>query len=95
MWTPGTSSIHLVRFSLSFLLYVYSGIDYFFLDKALLSSVISSDYSAIIISDHAPHILDIAFLSAFKSRPFWKFDKGLLARKGFCKFLNKNIDFFN
>lgn len=74
--------------------HVYSRIDYFFLDKALLSSVISSDYSAIVISDHAPHMLDISFLPPFKSRPQWKFDVRLLARTDFCEFLSKNIDFF-
>lgn len=41
--------------------HVYSHIDHFFLDKALLSLVISSDYSAIVFSDHALHILDISF----------------------------------
>lgn len=40
--------------------HVYSRIDYFYLDKALLSSVTSSDYSAI-ISDHAPHVRFLLF----------------------------------
>jgi len=36
--------------------HVYSQIDYFFLDKSMLSSVISSDDSAIVISDHSSHV---------------------------------------
>ncbi len=72
-------------------MFIHASITFFL---TLLSSVISSDYSAIVISDHAPHILDIVFLPAFKSRPSWKFDTGLIARKDFCK-LSKNIDFFN
>lgn len=74
--------------------HVYSRIDYFFIDKALLSSVTYSDYSAIVISDHAPHMLDFSFMPTFNYRP-WRFDTRLLARKDFCDFLSKNIDFFH
>lgn len=34
--------------------HMYLRIDYFFIDKILLQSVHSSEYSAIVISDHAP-----------------------------------------
>lgn len=37
----------------------YSRINYFFIDNSLNSSVVSSDYSSILISDHAPLFLDI------------------------------------
>lgn len=43
----------------------YSRIDYFFIDKNLLSSVKGVEYSAIVESDHAPLLLDLSFPSNF------------------------------
>lgn len=37
----------------------YSRIDYFFIDPTLYSCVVFSDYLSIIISDHAPVLLDM------------------------------------
>lgn len=75
--------------------HVYSRIDYFFIDKALLSQVKSTEYSAIIISDHAPHILDLSFSQNLcRHAGGWKLNTGLLADKEFCDYISKNIDFF-
>lgn len=71
----------------------YSRIDYFFVDRALLPSVKSTDYSAIIISDHAPHILDLALSSNTTKQ--WKFNTGLLARDEFCDYISKKINVLN
>lgn len=37
----------------------YSRIDYFFIDNSINRCVVSADYSAIVISDHAPLFLDV------------------------------------
>lgn len=74
---------------------VYSRIDFFFIDKVLLPSVRSSDYSAIVISDHAPHILDLNFPSgSSRHQGGWKLNVALLARSDFCDYISTNIDFF-
>ena len=54
----------------------------FFIDRALLSAVKSTEYFAIAISDHAPHMLDLA-LSTISTKQ-WKFNAGLLAKDEFC-----------
>lgn len=41
----------------------YTRIDYFFIDKALLSFIKSVEYKAIVISDHAPLLLELSFPS--------------------------------
>jgi len=72
----------------------YSRIDYFFLDKALLPLVYSSEYSAIVISDHAPHSLTLSFSNIRGRANQWRFDSGLLSDKEFCKYISTNIDMF-
>ena len=74
---------------------VYSRIDYFFIDKALLSFVNSAQYSAIVISDHAPHILDLCLpSSSHRHQGGWRLNSGLLANADFCDFVSTNIDVF-
>uniref|UniRef100_A0A3B1IT35 Reverse transcriptase domain-containing protein n=1 Tax=Astyanax mexicanus TaxID=7994 RepID=A0A3B1IT35_ASTMX len=76
----------------------YSRIDYFFIDSALNSFVISSDYLGIVISDHSPLLLDIKFSTHKSSPPLWRFNPLLLADKEFCKIISNSIDdflFFN
>lgn len=76
----------------------YSRIDYFFIDRALNSCVVSSDYLSIIISDHAPLLLDIEFGAYKCGFPFWRFNSLLLADKEFCDFICNTIEeflFFN
>lgn len=72
----------------------YSRIDYFFIDSALNPCVVSSDYLGIVISDHAPLLLDIQ-LSTYKRRPpLWRFNSLLLSDKEFCDFISNSIDEF-
>lgn len=63
----------------------YSRINYFFIDRALLPTVKSTEYSAVVISDHAPHILDLALLPNTSKQ--WKFNMGLLAKDEFCDYI--------
>ena len=72
---------------------VYSRIDYFFVDKALLSSVGLTEYSAIVISDHAPLVLELSLSPSPRCGP-WRFNTGLLATKTFCEHISKQIDLF-
>lgn len=55
----------------------YSRIDYFFLDKALLPSVKQCEYSSIVISDHAPLVLDLGLVPKTKSHSTWRLNTGL------------------
>lgn len=76
----------------------YSRIDYFFIDKNLDPCVVSTDYSSILISDHAPVTLDIKLSIHKSSPPLWRFNSLLLADKTFTEFISKSIDdflFFN
>lgn len=72
----------------------YSRIDYFFIDTRLLSNVISTEYLAIVISDHSPLVLDISLTSRPRSRPLWRFDSLLLSNKDFCDYISTSIDNF-
>lgn len=45
----------------------------------------STEYSAIVISDNAPHILDLALSSNTTKQ--WKFNTGLLAKDEFCDYI--------
>ena len=66
-----------------------------FIDKALLSFVNSAQYSAIVISDHAPHILDLCLpSSSHRHQGGWRLNSGLLANADFCHFVSTNIDVF-
>lgn len=72
----------------------YSRIDYFFIDKCLLHSVKSVQYSAIVESDHAPVILDINITLNYSSRPAWRLNTALLSDENFCKFISNAIEVF-
>jgi len=74
---------------------VYSRIDFFFMDKALLPFVRSTDYTAIVTSDHAPHILELCLPSgSHRHQGGWKLNTGLLADAEFCSYVSSDIDFF-
>ncbi len=66
----------------------------FFLDKALLPLVSYSEYSAIVISDHAPHSLNLNFTHIKGRTNQWRFDSGLLTDEQFCEYISHNIDVF-
>ena len=72
----------------------YSRIDYFFLDKILLPSVKLCDYSAIVISDHAPLLLDLELLPKSGQRSNWRLNTGLLSSNKFCEFISEKIRLF-
>lgn len=72
----------------------YSRIYYFFIDKTLLPSVEKTPYSTIIISDHAPLLLDLRFSHYCTQRPTWRFNSNLLADKNFHKHISVAIDNF-
>ena len=72
----------------------FSRIDYFFVDNYFLSAIENVEYSAIVISDHAPLILDLPLILPQKSRPPWRLDGALLSDVGFCDIISKAIDDF-
>ena len=72
----------------------YSRIDFFFLDKILLPSVKLCEYSAIVISDHAPLLLDLELLPKSGQRSNWRLNTGLLSSNKFCKCISEKIRLF-
>jgi len=72
----------------------YSRIDYFFLDKILLPSVKQCEYSSIVISDHAPLLLDLELVPKTKSHSTWRLNTGLLSSDKFCEFISDTISRF-
>lgn len=68
-------------------------IDYFLLDNRLLSSVHSCSYDAIVISDHAPVILEIQFEDYSVARPAWRLNTRLLSNENFVSFISTNRPF--
>lgn len=72
----------------------YSRIDYFFIDNSINRCVVSTDYSAILISDHAPLFLDIQLSIHKCTAPLWRLNSLLLADKTFCDFISHSIDEF-
>lgn len=72
----------------------YSRIDYFFMDKTLLPAVKSTEYSAIVESDHSPLLLDLCFSLNRTERPSWRLDPTLLADDSFCSLISTAIDNF-
>lgn len=71
-----------------------SRIDYCFLDKILLPSVKLCEYSTIVISDHAPLLLDMELIPKCMRHSTWWFDTGLLSSNTFCSFISVRISFF-
>lgn len=71
----------------------YLRIDYFFINKNLLSSVKGVEYSAIVESDHAPLLLDLSFPSNF-TYDIWRFNSSLLSDDSFCKHVSSSIEHF-
>lgn len=70
----------------------FSRIDYFFIDSYLLSSVTYTEYSTIVISDHAPLLLDLSLTLLQKAHPPWKLNCSLLKDDRFCEMISKVID---
>ena len=74
--------------------HLYTRIDYFFMDRVLLPSLVSANYSAITISDHAPVILDLTFKSKLRETRVWRLDVSMLSSDEFCTTISKAIDDF-
>lgn len=69
-------------------------IDYFFIDNYFLPTISGVEYSSIVISDHAPLLLDLSFVFLQKTRPPWRLDCTLLHDNEFCETVIKVIDDF-
>lgn len=72
----------------------FSRIDYFFIDSSFIPAVKSVEYLAIIISDHAPLILDLSFTLNVREQSFWRLNSLLLSNEKFCEHVSTNIDTF-
>lgn len=60
-----------------------SCIDYLFVSKALTQSILHADIGSILISDHAPVILDLELLLPIHPSKRWRFNTSLLSDSSF------------
>lgn len=72
----------------------FSRIDYFCIDSCLLPTVDNIKYSTIVISDHAPLLLDLSLSLFKKTQTRWRFNCTLLNDNVFCKTICGVIDDF-
>ena len=72
----------------------FSRIDYFYIDNYFLPVVDNIEYSTIVVSDHAPVLLDLSFSLLQKTRPPWRLNCTLLNDDDFCQTISKVIDDF-
>lgn len=72
----------------------FSRLDYFFIDNSFISLIKRIEYTAIVISDHSPVLLDLSFPLNIRERPPWRFDPLLLSSEEFCSFISTNINTF-
>lgn len=72
----------------------FSRLDYFFIDCSFIPAVESVEYLAIIISDHAPLVLDLSFTLNTRERPLWRLNPFLLSNEKFCDFVSTSVDSF-
>lgn len=71
----------------------YSRIDYFLIDQKLLHMVTKIEYSSIVISDHAPVILQLSFPENTPTFS-WRLNSRHLSDEKFVEFINTQIDLF-
>lgn len=74
--------------------HAYSRIDFFFIDEVLLPSVHVTEYSATVISDHFPVLLDFRFDSPLAGTPQWRLNTLLLSSDAFCSSIKEAIENF-
>uniref|UniRef100_A0A8C4SC52 Reverse transcriptase domain-containing protein n=1 Tax=Erpetoichthys calabaricus TaxID=27687 RepID=A0A8C4SC52_ERPCA len=74
--------------------YSYSRIDYFFIDNNFLPTIKSCKYDTIVISDHAPLVLELKSISPSYSPRRWRLNPLLLADENCTEFISKQISFF-
>lgn len=72
----------------------FSRIDYFIMDKNLISSLRSIQYLPITVSDHSAVVLDLRFDLRPKNFRYWRLDPLLLMDEKFCKQISDSITFF-
>lgn len=72
----------------------YSRIDFFLVDKSLMSFISTSKYHSIVISDHAPSLFKLSFPNYHSCFRPWRLNSLLLSDDEFVKFLSKEIAFF-
>lgn len=68
----------------------YCRIDFMLLDSKLISSVVTTQYPNILISDHAPVSLDIRF-NIHRGGHTWKFDNTILKEKSFLDYMSAKL----
>lgn len=74
--------------------HTFTRIDYFLIDNRLIPSVLSCSYDAIVISDHAPVLMDLQIKGCDDARPSWRLNTALLSNEDFGTFISQQINFF-
>lgn len=72
----------------------FSRIDYFLVDKNLISSLISVQYLPKTVSDHSAVVLDLRFDLKPKHFRFWRLDPLLPREEKFCNYIADSITVF-
>ena len=72
----------------------FSRIDYFLVDKTLISSLIQVQYLPITVSDHSALVLDLCFDLKPKHFRSWRLDPLLLREEKFCNHISDSISVF-
>ena len=73
--------------------HTYTRIDYFLIDSKFLPSIKRCEYEAMVISDHSPLVLKLAFKNRHMTRT-WRFDNTLLTKKTFVDDIKSQIQFY-
>lgn len=74
--------------------HTYTRIDYFFIDNKFISNLKSCKYESIVISDHAPLVLVLAFPDADYTRRHWRLNPLLLSDESFLSHISTHIKTF-
>ena len=72
----------------------YSCIDYFFLDRRILHSIVECNYEVIVISDHEPLSMKIRIPDTQLIYRPWRLNALLLLEEEFVSFISSEIKFF-
>lgn len=72
----------------------YTRIDYFFIDNLLLPNLRSCSYESILISDHAPLVIELAILDSSLVKKHWRLDPLLLTDEKFVTLTSSKIKTF-
>lgn len=74
--------------------HTFTRIDLFLIDNRLLSSISACKYDAIVLSDHAPLLMDIKMSVLSTVRPTWRLNIRLISNNDFVNFISEQIEFF-